>query len=289
MTGANGFTGIHLVNALNALGASVIPLVGKESLNSNEITVDLRDKQALVEILREYEPEYVVHLAAISFVGHVNDLAFYDVNVIGTYNLLQAICQSGIAAPRILVASSANVYGSLEKERITELDNCEPINHYAVSKFAMEKIVATFYSRLEIVITRPFNYTGIHQADHFLVPKIVSHFKQEKSVIELGNIDVARDYSSVEFVVEAYLRLLTSNVSSEKVNICSGRLISLEDIVKMMEKVSGLKIDVQINPKFVRENEIKVMSGDNSKLLNLIGNIEIEPFENVISKMFYIH
>ena len=289
ITGASGFTGIHLVNTLRSTGSQVIEFVGNKSQNKDAILVDLRDKQALTELIKQYEPHYIIHLAAISFVGHKNDLAFYDVNVLGTHNLLQAICDSAIPKPKVLIASSANVYGSLEKKGIVELDNCEPVNHYAISKLAMEKIVCTFFPKLEIIITRPFNYTGIHQADHFLVPKIVNHFRAKKGVIELGNIDVARDYSSVSFVVEAYIRLLESDISSEIVNVCSGRLISLQEIIQSMIKIADHQIDVQVNPAFVRQNEIKVISGDNSKLFGLVGEIEIERFENVLSNMYHVN
>lgn len=285
ITGASGFTGIHLSKKLRSVGAEVIELVGQAGKAGN-VLVDLRDKDALTLIFKTYSPEYVIHLAAISFVGHKDNLAFYDVNVLGTNNLLQAICDSGIPKPRVLIASSANVYGSLEKRGISELDRCEPINHYAISKLAMEKIVATFYKDLEIIITRPFNYTGLHQAEHFLVPKIVDHFKQKKSFIELGNIDVSRDYSSVEFVVEAYLRLILSDVSSEIVNVCSGRLVSLQDIINAMTDISEHPIEVRVNQDFVRKNEIKIISGDNSKLFNLVGNIPIEPFKNVLTSMY---
>ena len=287
VTGASGFTGIHLVNILRSLGSHVIELVGNKSQNDDAVLIDLRDKQALTELIKQYEPHYIIHLAAISFVGHKNDLAFYDVNVLGTNNLLQAICDSDIPKPKVLIASSANVYGSLEKKGILEHDLCEPVNHYAISKFAMEKIVSTFFSKLEIIVTRPFNYTGIHQAEHFLVPKIVNHFRAKKDVIELGNLDVARDYSSVAFVVDAYIRLLESEISSEIVNVCSGSLISLQEIIQSMIKITGHQIDVQVNPAFVRQNEIKVMSGDNSKLFGLVGEIKIEPFENVLSNMYH--
>jgi nucleoside-diphosphate-sugar epimerase len=286
ITGASGFTGIHLIKRLRSLGAEVIGLVGQQSLDATSHFVDLRDKAKLSEIIKKFAPEYVIHLAAISFVGHDNDLEFYDVNVIGTNNLLKSICDSGKPQPRVLIASSANVYGSLEKKGISECDSCEPVNHYAISKLAMEKLVATFYSELEIIVTRPFNYTGVFQAEHFLVPKIVNHFKEKASVIQLGNIDVARDYSSVDFLVEAYIRLIQSDVSSEIVNVCSGRLISLKDIINSMSDISGHQIKVQVNQEFVRKNDIKIMSGDNTKLFQLVGEIPIKPFEEVLSNMY---
>jgi nucleoside-diphosphate-sugar epimerase len=286
ITGASGFTGIHLVEALTKLDNEIVALAHIGSSNEDAIKVDLNDKEKLKNILVEYTPDYVVHLAAISFVGHKNDLAFYDVNVLGTQNLLDAICELGTKKPKVLIASSANVYGALEKEYICESESCEPVNHYAISKLAMEKLVATYFDKLDIIITRPFNYSGVHQAGHFLIPKIVDHFRENKAIIKLGNIDVSRDYSSVDFVVEAYIRLLASNISSEIINICSGRLISLNDIISEMMDITGNKIKVEINPEFVRRNEIKLMSGNNSKLLSIVGHIEIEPFRSLLNNMY---
>ncbi|WP_428243098.1 NAD-dependent epimerase/dehydratase family protein [Gynuella sp.] len=285
VTGANGFTGYHLVRALHFRGYEVVEVVNSAS-NKNHVCADIRNKETIQALLAKHSPEYVVHLAAISFVGHKDNLAFYDINVLGTQNLLDAILDSGIPRPRVLIASSANVYGALEKELILESDICKPINHYAISKLAMEEIVTTYFNKLDILITRPFNYTGVNQAIHFLVPKIVDHFKRHKSIIELGNIDVARDYSSVDFVVEAYIRLLESNVSSEVINVCSGHLTTLKQIIEMMQQISGHSIEVRVNPDFVRENEIKVMSGSNDKLFQTIGNITIDPFRVVLNTMY---
>ena len=120
ITGASGFTGVHLVAALTSLKCEVIELVGRDKFHEKQISLDLLDKKALKKVIKSTKPDFIIHLAAISFVGHDNDLAFYNVNVLGTQNLLEAVVDCGLS-PKILIASSAIVYGSLEKEMILRM------------------------------------------------------------------------------------------------------------------------------------------------------------------------
>src|SRR4051794_18523595 len=154
---------------------------------SHEVALDITSADNCRTVMEAVRPDYLVHLAAISFVQHADAEAFYRVNVIGTLNLLQAISYARLWLRRVLVASSANVYGNATAGTISESQPPQPVNHYAVSKIAMEYLVRTWCDRLPIVLTRPFNYTGVGQEPHFLVPKIVSHFKRREPVIELGN------------------------------------------------------------------------------------------------------
>jgi nucleoside-diphosphate-sugar epimerase len=160
-----------------------------------------------------------------------------------------------------------------------------PANHYGASKYAMECLAKGYFSKLPILITRPFNYTGKGQADNFLIPKIISHFKEGKKVIELGNIDVSREFNDVDFVCEVYKRLLECDDDSSMVNICSGRGIKLLDVITMMNTIAGYDIEVQVNPAFVRKDEIKSLTGSEKKLLKIIGNVEQKPFEETLKSM----
>jgi nucleoside-diphosphate-sugar epimerase len=235
--------------------------------------------------MEKVRPDYVVHLAAISFVQHADAEAFYRVNVIGTLNLLQAIADTGLSPRRILVASSANVYGNATSGIITEEQAPQPVNHYAVSKVAMEYLVRTWCDRLPIVVTRPFNYTGVGQEPHFLVPKIVSHFVKRAPVIELGNLDVERDFSDVRMVARAYRGLLERDCAGQVVNVCSGTPYSLRDILNMMQAIAGYKIEVQVNPAFVRQSEVKTLVGSVDKLRQLVGDVGILPLEETLRWM----
>lgn len=160
---------------------------------AGERTLDITSLPDCRRLIGELKPEFIVHLAAISFVAHDDPLEMYNVNVIGTTNLLQACVDVGHEPRKILIASSANIYGNAEGV-VDEDAPAAPVNHYAASKLAMEHLVRTWFDRLPIVVTRPFNYTGRGQSERFLVPKIVSHFVRRRPFIELGNINVARDF-----------------------------------------------------------------------------------------------
>lgn len=275
ITGANGFTGQHFADAAVNNGHKVIAL--KANLN---------DVVSLNQEVLSVVPDAVVHLAAISFVGHEKDEEFYRVNVIGTTNLLKALVQPALKKARVLVASSANIYGTPDIEVIDESVSPAPVNHYAASKLAMEYMVKTWFDKLPIVITRPFNYTGVGQHDNFLIPKIVAHYRRGEKIIELGNLDVSRDFSDVRDVVAAYVSLLESDACSIAVNICSGQAIALREVIHKMNIIAGYEIEVRVNPAFVRANEIPRLCGSNDFLKKLINYSPKYTFDQTLRSMF---
>lgn len=269
VTGASGFTGRYMVAALKQYGFKVVGLGSEPTAADAMIPCDLTDAAAVKAAVSQAAPDWVVHLAALSFVGHEDQQAFYRVNVFGTLNLLQALSEMETPPSRVLIASSANVYGTPDVGRIEESRCPAPVNHYACSKLAMEHMVATWFDRLPIVMTRPFNYTGPGQDSRFLIPKIVEHFARDKRAIELGNVDVSRDFSDVRDVVSAYLALLESSAQSTIVNISSGSDTALRSIIEKMNALAGYEIDIQVNPDFVRRNEIPRLCGANDRLKQL--------------------
>jgi GDP-6-deoxy-D-talose 4-dehydrogenase len=149
----------------------------------------------------------------------------------------------------------------------------------------MEHMVKTLGDRLPIVLTRPFNYTGVGQQPHFLVPKIVAHFRQRAEVIELGNLDVERDFSDVRMVALVYRRLLERECAGETVNICSGRPYSLRAILAMMTAISGHEIEVRVNPDFVRRSEVRTLIGSTARLEAVAGPLHFIPLEDTLRWM----
>lgn len=270
ITGANGFTGPYVSAALKGRGYNVVGL-SNTSPHHGQLQADLADKSQLIEALEACKPDLVIHLAAISFAAHDDNSALYQTNVLGTTNLLEAIDSLSKKPSRILLASSANVYGNGDTPLLDEESALYPANHYAVSKVAMEYAARMFLPRLPILFARPFNYTGVDQHERFLVPKIVNHFRRGERTIELGNIDVYRDFSDVRDVADAYCTLLDKGQTGEVYNVCSGVEHSLSDIIDMLSEIAGYKIDVNVNPAFVRENEVKRLLGDRNKLNALTG------------------
>lgn len=285
VTGHKGFTGHYVVAALRAAGHEVIGLVERpDDLESPAI--NLLDREGVARSVAESRPDAVIHLAAIAFVAHGDVDEMYRTNVVGTRHLMEALAALTNAPRAVLLASSANVYGNTDIELLSESVVPAPANDYAVSKLAMEYMAKLWAERLPVILARPFNYTGVGQAENFLLPKIVSHFQRGDQVIELGNIDVARDFQDVRFVADAYVRLLSADAAGQTVNLCSGTSVSLMQIVDTMQEIAGYKIDVRVNPAFVRGNEVARLTGDNRRLRSLIGPLEIIPLRTTLEWMF---
>jgi nucleoside-diphosphate-sugar epimerase len=274
LTGADGFTGRHFQNKAHSLGHEVIAL-----------KADLTDAAAVFDEVQATLPNHVLHLAAISAVTHADEEAFYRVNLFGTQNLLKALCALPIVPSKVVLASSANVYGNALESPIAE-DYCpKPVNHYAISKLAMELMSTSFSQQLPIVIGRPFNYTGIWHDNRFVVPKIVEHFQKRASLIELGNLDVLREYNDVRMVCQAYLDLLLLGQPGEAYNIASARAVSLRTIISALEGITQHAINVEVNPAFVRVNDIAILSGSPTKIEALLGPLNHPSLEDTLSWM----
>ncbi|NMM20409.1 MAG: NAD-dependent epimerase/dehydratase family protein [Rhodoferax sp.] len=281
LTGADGFTGRHFAELARSTGHEVVPLAA-----------DLTDREALQREVLKTVPDAVVHLAAISFVGHADDNAFYAVNVIGTMNLLAALAQLPQAPSRVLLASSANVYGNCEASPIAESQPPAPVNHYAMSKLAMEHMAHTYAGRLPIVITRPFNYTGPGQAVNFVIPKLVDHFARRAPSIALGNLHVEREFNDVQLVCSDYLQLLQYGEPGETYNVCSGQPYTLRHVIDTLARISGHQIEVVVDPAFVRSNEVHRLCGDPNKLQTLLARkgpvLDALPLEDTLRRMLTI-
>jgi len=274
ITGLDGFTGHYVQSELATHGYNTVGLTG-----------DLTDFESISEEITRVQPDAVIHLAGIAFVGHGNANAFYEVNLIGTRNLLEALAKRAPNVSSILLASSANVYGNRSEGVLNESTPPDPINDYAVSKFSMEKMASLWVSQLPLFIVRPFNYTGIGQDEKFLIPKIVAHFKDRKSVIELGNLNVWREFGDVRAVADAYRKLLEHCPAGETLNICTGQSHSLREVVTLCERITGHSIEIKVNPMFVRANEVRELKGNNNRLKEYIGNWQTPPLEETLAWM----
>lgn len=273
ITGIQGFTGRFVAQELAAHGWEVWGVGHQPGPDDPRYRqLDINDADRVHRIVQELRPRVVVHLAGIAFVGHGSPEAFYRVNLVGTRNLLAALAAVQARPECVVLASSANIYGNAAGGLLPEDRTPNPVNDYAVSKLAMEFMARLWMDRLPIVIARPFNYTGIGQSEDFLLPKIVAHFRRGADVIELGNLDVARDFSDVRSVAMIYRRLVETCPAGEAVNICSGRTKSLAEVLEMARQITGRAIRVKVNPAFVRANEVKTLAGDPSKLQSLIGD-----------------
>ena len=287
ITGITGFTGIHLEKTLIEQGFIVYGTTLSVTTSKNHYCCNILEEDELYKILNDVNPDYIIHLAAISFVAAKNQRSIYDVNVFGTLNLLNTIEKLSLQPKKIVLVSSAAVYGNIEGELVEEI--CpQPVNHYGNSKLVMENMSRQYFDKLNIIMVRPFNYTGVGQEPHFLIPKIVAHFKEKEAFIELGNLNTFREYNDIKYVTEIYSKILKSSFKSGIVNVSSGRTFSIAEILNMMERMTGHSIEVRVNPDFVRKNEIKELKGSNKKLAEIVGK-EIKSFslEETLESMYF--
>lgn len=291
ITGATGFTGRYLAPRLAAAGYEVHGTAqggdhgdvdGIATLHS----IDLTDSRAVEQVVGDVSPAKVVHLAAIAFVGHSDIAEMYRTNILGTRNLLEALASAAVRPAAVLIASSANIYGNSRSGKLDESVTPSPANDYAVTKVATENLVALYRDRLPLIVTRPFNYTGVGQSTDFVIPKIVDHARRRAATIELGNLDVERDFSDVRSIADIYRRLLDCPAAiGGTFNICSGRHYSLAEVIALIEEISGHEMRIAVNPAFVRKNDVHTLYGDNARLSDTIGQLDMPPLRQTLQWM----
>lgn len=277
VTGHSGFTGTHLTPLLEQRGYEVV--------RAAEPEFDLLREDSIAALVKATQPEFVIHLAAISFVAHQDARAVYAVNTVGTTSLLSALERGAPRLRKVVLASTSQIYGNATEDPITESTLPAPISHYACSKLAMELMARNFFDRLPILVTRPFNYIGRGQAAQFLLPKLIDHFQRKASVIELGNLDVERDFLDVRSVADAYVRLLDSPLQSQVLNIASGIGRSLASILNDLAQLTGHRPATAVNAALVRRNEVRRLVGSSERLVKAIGPLRYSDFEATLRWM----
>lgn len=273
VSGQAGFTGRYLTNALVARGHDVMNL-----------DADVTRADTMLAAVAAARPDRVVHLAAKAFVHSDDFTSFYAVNQLGTFNLLQALATQFPGTP-VLLASTANIYGNAASGYLTEDTPPDPVSHYAMSKWAMEMGARFWTDKLPITIVRPFNYTGVGQDERYLIPKIVAHFQRREPTIELGNLDVQRDFGDVRSVCDAYCKLIENGNGGLTVNICSGAHYSIRNILTMASEITGHTLDVYVNPAFVRSNEVALLAGKPDRLQAVLPSWQPRPMKDTLAWM----
>ena len=274
VTGLKGFTGVHVGRALRARGFRVYGL-----------DCDIRDSEAVGQRVKSILPDVVIHLAGIANVAHGDAAEMYKVNLIGSSHLFASIAELKKPPRNTIVASSASIYGDAPESPITEDNLPDPKSDYGVSKTAVEYLVRVWRENFPWTVVRPFNYTGPGQSTDFVIPKIVEHFRAKAAVIELGNLDVIREYNDIRRTVEAYCRLVDIDGIGETYNIASEKGTALRDVLVRCSRLSGHIVDVRVNPRYVRRNEVAALVGSKRKLEATIGPLPDFSLEETLEGM----
>jgi nucleoside-diphosphate-sugar epimerase len=274
ITGIDGFVGRYLEGHLTDIGYEVFGISPPgASERGNILYGDIADKEFVAESVSTVSPDRIFHLAAISFAAHGNIEEIYEVNVMGTLNLYEALKKVNRDL-RLLFISSSTAYGIVPKELQPMREDLplRPVNHYAVSK-ASGELMSLIYSggSVKTVIARPFNHTGVGQSLNFVVPKIVHAFAGKQTSIKLGNVDAYRDFSDVRDIVKAYAALLEKGPDGGVYNVCSGVVHSIRDVIGILRDISGHDVVIEQDYALLRNMDIPYVAGDNSKIGREVG------------------
>lgn len=266
ITGDQGFVGTH----------ALAQMPGAFGLSNLDPHIDIRDKAALVACLRFNPPEAVLHLAALSFVpdSFKAPQSTYEVNFLGTLRLLEALTETGFKG-RFLFVSSGDAYGMVAAESlpVRETLPLRPRNPYAVSKVAAEALCYQWSQTgpFEVVMARPFNHIGAGQAPTFAISDFARQIAEISAglrppVLEVGNIDVTRDFTDVKDVLKAYELLLSKGRNGEVYNVCSGVERSVRSLVERLLELAGVEADILNDPTRFRPSDQPRVCGDHGKL-----------------------
>lgn len=269
ITGASGFVGGWLTRHLSEEGDEVMSLAEG---------IDLAQPGAATQAIMDANPEVIYHLAGLAHVGRSWDqpAETFRVNVVGTIELFEAVRQLA-HRPRVLLISSAEVYGAGNGVVLDEKSPIHPVSPYAASKAAAEIVGRqAFYGRdIEVIVARPFNHVGPGQAEFFVVSALAKRVVEAElsgtETIAVGNLSAARDFTDVRDVVRAYRQLIVSGIPGETYNVCSGRAIPVSSLLDELVKQAAVAITPEVDPNLFRPVDVPSMEGSYTKLHTLTG------------------
>ncbi|MBV8722962.1 MAG: GDP-mannose 4,6-dehydratase [Candidatus Eremiobacteraeota bacterium] len=278
VTGATGFAGKYLVYALQSAGHDVFACAGPNDAPSAYLPFDLENFATMQSALEASRPDVVFHLAAQTFVPQ--SLAApeetYRSNAMGTALLARAVREygGGDATPRIVFASSAEVYGVRASGDFPLSETCDPrpANPYAASKAAAEALLLGQARSLglNVVIARAFNHIGPGQSDRFVVPAFAGQLaaiaRGGEPVLLVGNLEAARDFLDVRDVVAAYLALARDGESGSVYNVCSEHAVKIRDVLRELMLIAGVPVEVREDPARMRPSDVPLFVGSAAKL-----------------------
>ena len=281
--GGSGFVGTHL----NTLLKNTYDVVSAGD------EFDIRDLNSIKTLVAKVQPDKVVNLAAVSTLkeSFQNPYSTYDINFIGTLNILTALRDIDFHG-RFLFVSSSEVYGLLVDDDlpVSESHRLRPLNPYAVSKAASEMLCYQWSQTesFEIVVARPFNHIGPGQSERFALADFGRQIAAIKlglsnPVLHVGDIDTTRDFTDVRDIVRAYYLLLELGQNGEVYNICSGVERSVRSLLMSMCELTNLQIKVTQQPERIRKIEQRRFCGNNSKLVKLTGWNQLFTIEQTLS------
>jgi GDP-4-dehydro-6-deoxy-D-mannose reductase len=288
ITGAGGFAGGHLIAGLLADGAQVwggtlegeppsrTTLSAAEARKVGWTRMDVTDSDCVADVMSATAPDQIFHLAGQSSVADSYDdvPATWEVNALGTVRLLESVRQRAPRA-RVLVVSTAEVHGRVSNEDLPVQESLplRPLSPYGASKAAAEIAALQAAAQgLEVVVARSFNHIGPGQDSRFAIASFAEQLIQLRAaqpgdrVLQVGNLEVFRDFLDVRDAVRAYRLLLMKGSPGEVYNVCSGTAHRLGDLVQQLVEIAVGQARIEVDQERVRPVDVPVLRGDPGRL-----------------------
>lgn len=283
ITGGTGFVGQYLENNLKQAGFEVISASRKNGL-------DVRNPKSVKEYFRKFQPDVIFHLAAVIRGRKWKEKKeMLITNVLGTQNVVEALANENPSALLIYISSS-EVYGWAEPPH-SENTKPLPANLYGITKLAGEHLILNGIKiwNLRALILRPFNHTGPGQSDDYLpsyIGKMFAEMKRGKRrfTLEIGNLDVRREFLDVRDVVEIYKIMIEKGKIGEIYNVCRGESYSIREVVKMYEDITGIDVELKISRKRVRVEPVEI-KGNADKLRGEV-SVDFRPLTETLKDIY---
>ncbi len=283
ITGAGGFVGNHLAAHLSQAVANVqlfgATLFKSETIHpaiSDNRLIDLKDYAQVRDLLADCRPDAVYHLAAQAFVPRSFEAPWETLenNILSQLNITRACLELNLR-PRILIVSSAEIYGQVSADQLPLDENCaiRPTNPYSVSKVAQDMLGLQYHLShgLPIMRARPFNHIGPGQNGRFVAPAFAMQIAnieegRRQAVIKVGNLTAKRDFTDVRDIVRAYRLIIEKGRPGEAYNVASGMAYSIRRLLDILLGLSEIDIEVQVDPARLRPVDVPEIRGDSAKL-----------------------
>lgn len=288
VTGADGFIGSHVTEALVRTGAKVQALVFYNSMNSwgwlddaapdvrgqfEVVAGDVRDPDFVRDLAKGQE--IILHLAALISIpfSYRSPSAFIETNVNGTLNILQAARDANVS--RVVCTSTSEVYGSAQRVPIDEDHPLQAQSPYAATKIAADQMTLAFHRAFDVpaVVLRPFNTFGPRQSARAVIPTIITQIANGARQIQLGSLHPTRDFSFVTDTAEGFVCAAKADTVGEVINTGSGFEISVGDTAKLIARCMGADIAVTTSNERVRPaaSEVERLFASNAKAADKLG------------------
>jgi GDP-4-dehydro-6-deoxy-D-mannose reductase len=283
ITGITGFVGSHLAEYLLKQGVQVYGTIRNRSRldhirhmmdDIHLMECELRDYISVHNMLEQLRPNLIFHLAAQSFVptSWNSPMDTISNNITGQLNIFEAVKSLGLDC-KIQIANSSEEYGYVKPTEvpIKETNPIRPLSPYAVSKVAQDFLGYQYYKSfgLHVVRTRAFNHTGPRRGENFVTSNFamqIANIEKGKKppILYVGNLQAKRDFTDVRDVVRAYWLALEKGDPGECYNIASGTCYSIEEMLNMLQSLSPVKIEIEVDPARLRPSDVEILLGDYS-------------------------